>query len=125
MKIYVITAGSYDFYHICAVTDTKERAEYLQKVIGSKYVPGARIEEYHTEYFDAIPDLNYQPFYCKQNKNKSIHVEFSDIDGYKASNFGTIKIDKFGLPYTILLAKDKFHAKNIFMERLKETTVTE
>ena len=44
-KVYVITAGEYSDYHICAVTDDKESAENFRMLNESEWCP-ARIEEY-------------------------------------------------------------------------------
>jgi hypothetical protein len=51
MKIYVITQGEYSDYHICAVTDDKERAKKLQLIYSDSY-NAAEIEEYNTDDYD-------------------------------------------------------------------------
>lgn len=43
-KIYVVTAGEYSDYHICAVTTDRERAEFLKKWYWDYDTP--EIEEY-------------------------------------------------------------------------------
>ena len=48
MIVYVITAGEYSEYHICAVTLYKEKAEYLKKLYSDKW-DAARIQEFDTE----------------------------------------------------------------------------
>lgn len=45
-KIYVITAGEYSDYHICAVTTDPDRAEKLRKHYYSEGYEGAEIEEF-------------------------------------------------------------------------------
>lgn len=51
-KIYVITAGDYSDYHICAVTTDKERAEFLKKWY---FRNDADVEI--EEYVDGEPDV--------------------------------------------------------------------
>ena len=53
MKIYVITAGCYSDYHICAVTDDKKSAENL-RLLYSGY-DEAVINEYDTTYMEEKP----------------------------------------------------------------------
>lgn len=45
-KIYVITAGEYSDYHVCAVTTDRERAEQLRKRYFRESYDGAEIEEF-------------------------------------------------------------------------------
>lgn len=53
MKIYVITKGEYSDYHICAVTDDKEKAEILANRF-SDHWDEAGIEEYDTDDCEII-----------------------------------------------------------------------
>ena len=48
-KVYVITAGEYSDYHICAVTLDPDNAEWLRKFYNKDSYTGAFIEEYNTE----------------------------------------------------------------------------
>ena len=52
-KIYVITAGEYSDYHICAVTTDKERAEFLKKWY---YGDNTRIREFIDGDHENVPD---------------------------------------------------------------------
>ena len=52
-KIYVITAGEYSDYHICAVTTDKERAEFLKKWY---YGYDTQIEEFIDGDYEDVPD---------------------------------------------------------------------
>lgn len=47
MKIYVITKGDYSDYHICAVTEDKDKAKELKKIFTDDWRE-ANIEEYET-----------------------------------------------------------------------------
>lgn len=48
-KVYVITAGEYSDYHICAVTLDPDNAEWLRKFYDKDSYTGACIEEFDTE----------------------------------------------------------------------------
>ena len=65
IKVYVITAGEYSDYHICAVTLIKERAEVLKRYYSST-TDEATIEEYDT----LEPHITGQP-----RKVFSLHIE--------------------------------------------------
>lgn len=56
-KIYVITAGEYSNYHICAVTTDPERAEKLRKFYFKESYDGAEIET----YLDGDPEVGVIP----------------------------------------------------------------
>ena len=51
-KVYVITAGEYSDYHICAVALDPQKAEQLKRVFDPSDYTGARIEEWDTEKHD-------------------------------------------------------------------------
>lgn len=54
-KVYVITAGSYSDYHICAVTLDPEKAKVLEKFYTKHGCEPAGIEEYEADYpYDRI-----------------------------------------------------------------------
>lgn len=50
-KVYVITAGSYSDYHICAVTLDPQKAETLKKFYDKTEYDEAGIEEYDADYY--------------------------------------------------------------------------
>lgn len=54
MKVYVITAGEYSDYHICAVTDNLESAKNFRMLNESDWCP-ARIEEYFIDQMKEKP----------------------------------------------------------------------
>lgn len=60
MKIYVITSGCYSDYHIDAVTDDKDRAEFLKLKFSDEY-DEANIEEYDTDEYrvEGMPNQLY------------------------------------------------------------------
>lgn len=49
MKVYVITAGEYSDYHICAVAVDPDKAELLRKLYSGPWSEKVEIEEYDTE----------------------------------------------------------------------------
>ena len=67
MKIYVITSGCYSDYEINAVTDNKEKAEFLRLKFSNEF-EDANIEEYDTDEYsiEGKPDT----FYWKVNLYK-------------------------------------------------------
>lgn len=64
MKIYIITSGCYSDYHIDAVTDDKEKAEFLKLKFSNEYDP-ANIEEYDTDEYSVEGIQNMKLFYWK------------------------------------------------------------
>ena len=55
MKIYVITAGEYSAYHICAVTTDPESAENLRLLYSDGWNGEASIETFDTEELSNRP----------------------------------------------------------------------
>ena len=54
-KVYVITAGSYSDYHICAVSLDPQKAEVLAKFYTEHGYDQAGVEEYEADYeYDRI-----------------------------------------------------------------------
>lgn len=54
-KVYVITAGSYSDYHICAVSLDQQKAEALAKFYTKHGYDKAGVEEYEADYeYDRI-----------------------------------------------------------------------
>lgn len=64
MKIYVITKGCYSDYHIAAVTDDKDKAEFLKLKFSDEY-DEANIEEYDTDEYSVEGIQNMKLFYWK------------------------------------------------------------
>lgn len=79
MKIYVITSGCYSDYHIDAVTDDKEKAEFLKLKFSNERDP-ANIEEYDTDEYLVEGIHNMKSFYWKVsifNKNTLVYPYLS------------------------------------------------
>lgn len=77
MKIYVITKGCYSDYHICAVTEDKEKAEILKEKFTDIW-DIAYIEEFDTEKSEEVLKWN-NVYLCKY------YLKFDKVDVYKHS----------------------------------------
>lgn len=115
MIIYVICKGEYSDYHICAVTENKEKAKKLEKMFTSEY-DEAYIEEYDTEQFLDITDRGYKYYSCSLHYGKLIIKEKINFD------YAEEKIRKRGYSHfwADVQAKDEEHAKKIFFDKLAE-----
>lgn len=70
MKIYVITSGCYSDYHIDAVTDDKDKAEFLKLKFSDEH-DEANIEEYDTDKYqvEGVPNqLHWKVIVFKKSK---------------------------------------------------------
>lgn len=119
MKIYVITKGEYSDYHICAVTESKEKAEMLREVFSrNEYeYDKAKIEEYDTENPD-IEKILYPMWEIVFNGNgsvKSIDEVTYGVDRYREEIYDQYYV-KNGV-FVALFAKDKESAIKIAAER--------
>ena len=114
MKIYVITAGCYSDYHICAVTDDKKSAENL-RLLYSGY------EEAHVEEFDTT----YLPE--KPKEYWSIYVELDGTVSHAKTYYYTelveplnqVELDGFRY-YVNVVAKDRDHALKTAFDKIAE-----
>jgi hypothetical protein len=85
MKIYVITKGCYSDYHIAAVTDDKEKAEFLKLKFSDEYDP-ANIEEYDTDEYSVEGIQNMKLFYWKVSISHSQSVVYPYLSGNQYFN---------------------------------------
>ncbi len=116
MKIYVITAGSYSDYHICAVTDDKKSAERLRK-IHSSYWQEADIETYDTKYVYEEPKSYW---HLKVNLDGSISsytlLYFNEEYETKIN-----EVELYSSQFHInVIAKDLDHALKIAFDKIAE-----
>lgn len=114
MKIYVITAGDYSDYHICAVTDDKKSAERLRK-IHSSYWQEASIETYDTKYIYEDPKSYW---YLEVNLDGSLSsytlLYFNEEDETKIN-----EVELYNLQFHInVIAKDFDHALKIAFDTI-------
>lgn len=119
MNVYVITAGKYSDYHICAVTEDKNKAEILRKAFSSPYGYDAKIEKYDTEKYSTVIDYGYKPYSCIQLTDGKIQIQDSELRSWVDYNkvFHSAHDNYYRMD---VLAKDKRQARKIFTDRLAE-----
>lgn len=117
MKIYVITAGEYSDYHICAVTDDKKSAKNLCVKYGSWYEP--IIEEYDTEYLPDRPSTYWVvKLDCARGVESCWERPFNDEEDVEIN---VVSFDRFCPQLTInVVAEDKDHARKIAFDKFAE-----
>lgn len=116
MKIYIITAGCYSDYHICAATTDKEKAERLKILFQGSY-NGSEIEEYEDGAFDRVLFEQYKPYRVSFKQNGSVYaVSESDIEYFKEE----VYTPRYGNGIVYCFARDEAHAKKIAIDRYAE-----
>lgn len=125
-KIYVITAGKYSNYHICAVTTDKERAEILKKWY---YGDDTQIKEFIDGDHESVPDAaEFIPVWYVDVKEDG-NVATCIIDRYVSQeripdatfDFFRSFYDGNGMHFKgILAAQDKEHAIKIVKDKRAE-----
>lgn len=127
MKIYVITAGEYSDYHICAASLDKEQAEYLRKIYSDGW-DDAQIEEFDTDQNPVISAL--RKFYrVEVNADGTIYeakecyvpAETPFRDTFTLSSYPIY--GEYGLTAQ-LEAKDLEHAKKIALDKRAELSAS-
>lgn len=92
-KVYVITAGSYSDYHICAVTLDPQKANMLEKFYDKVEWDDAGIEEYDIDsYYDRIAsgytmylvqfDRAGEAHWIRDNRNPEDENIYETCNGY-------------------------------------------
>ena len=72
-KVYVITAGSYSDYHICAVTLDPQKAKTLRKFYNKTEMDGADVEEYDADFcYDRIAS-GYEMYLVQFDQTGNAH----------------------------------------------------
>lgn len=75
-KVYVITAGSYSGYHICAVSLDPKKAEVLAKFYTEHGYDQAGVEEYEADYeYDRIESGCQMYIVTFDEKGNVEHIE--------------------------------------------------
>lgn len=118
MKIYVITEGDYSDYHICAVTEDKEKAYHLKELFSGRY-SYAEIEEWDTEEFSFIKKDEKLYEVTKINEKLDVcqlSIELNDLRDERVTNVDIFAKGGKGL-MTRVLAKDEAHALKIAADR--------
>ncbi len=110
-EIYVVTAGSYSDYHICAVFSTIELANAYAKVFSEADVEAWKLDVYENELRE-----NCKPYFVRMTKEgntEQIRIEDSD---YGFGDENTYGFDVNKNLYNHCFAKDEEHAIKITNE---------
>lgn len=74
MNVYIVTAGSYSDYHICAVYDTKEAAEYhVEHLLGGER-DYAMVEEHELNPHRQIISDGLKPFVVEMGRDGTTYA---------------------------------------------------
>ena len=121
MEIYVITAGEYSDYHVCAATTDKGKAEKL-KTFFSRGWDDAQIETYQDGAFDDLTERGYTLYEVLMNETGVVQR----INVNKDSTFGIGCVydwskDSAEFAYRVsCFAKDPNHAEKIAHDKLAQ-----
>ena len=126
MKVYVITAGEYSDYHICAVTDDPVCAENLRTYYTTSPYSYVDIEEYETTEMPEKPKTCWHCCY-QIGKDKSMVqcTEVRYVSKEDASKWGgeteinDVRYSSFSDCFIVyVFAKDEAHARKIAAEQI-------
>lgn len=118
-KVYIVTAGDYSDYHICAASLDKEHAEILAKRYTDSY-DEAEIEEYELDEFFEEAKQGYCWYWCSCNLENGMfgQVKVKQEDSY--STCAVLKVVKSlrrEMLYVDVLAENDEHARKIAAEK--------
>ena len=74
VSVYIVTAGSYSQYHICAVYDTKEAAEYHVEHLLGRERDDAMVEEYELNPHRQIVADRLKPFVVEMGRDGTTYA---------------------------------------------------
>lgn len=118
-KVYIVTAGDYSDYHICAASLDKEHAEILAEKYTDSY-DEAIIEEYELDEFLEEAKQGYGWYWssCKLENGMFGDVRVGQMDSYGAGAAGkVVKALHRKQLFVDVLAKDDEHARKIAAEK--------
>jgi len=119
MNVYVITSGEYSDYHICAVAQSRKKAEALKKLFDKENYTGASIEVYDTNTYQTGRSLYVAEYDVKRGELKITRVKESDEYPDIPSERTMKGIVGNGLYLrTGINARNKSQAEKIFYDRL-------
>ena len=130
MKVYIIQKGEYSGRHICAVSDSYEKALEIAKLFreydddGKEFIyDRPTIEEWDTETFIPLTQ-NYKLFCCiDRDNNESVEISEEDVSYSFYEEIGIIiKKSSCGHYYYIayIMAENQDIARKIFLDKLAE-----
>jgi len=115
-KVYVITAGEYSDYHICAVTDNWESAENLRMLNDRKWSP-AQIEEYTIDQMKE-PPKSYWHITYRLNGENTCCEQYHYTDGVNEPE-EEVAFNCF-IFYVDVVCEDKNKALKIAQDRIAQ-----
>ena len=118
-KVYIVTAGIYSDYHICAASLDKEHAEILAEKYTDSY-DEATVEEYELDEFFEEAKRGYFWYWCtcKLENGMFGQVEVKQIDSYGTGAVGkVVKSLRREQLHVELLAENDEHARKIAAEK--------
>ena len=118
-KVYIVTAGSYSDYHICAASLDKERAEILAEKYTDSY-DDAEVEEYELDEFFEEAKQGYFWYWCECNVENGMfgQVKVRQLDSYGSGTVGkVVKSLRQERLFVDVLAENDEHARKIAAEK--------
>ena len=140
MKVYVITMGEYDAYHICSVCLDKKLAEKRAEVyrLDRFYGESVEIEEYDTgnnivdEYYVENEKLfrkdGRKVYEVQLSKDKTVYITEQDFTQYDndpgaiESTINDVCPLRNGNLWVAVLAHNENEAKNIALDQMLQST---
>lgn len=119
MIIYVISQWgcSPEEYHICAVAETREKAESIVKIIDPSLWGEPHIEEHDTELFADVLTKEYKPYECKMSYSDILPAVAETVfDGWDSFDVEHCPLLEYHTGKVI--AKNAEHASKIFLEKV-------
>lgn len=115
-KVYLVSAGDYSDYHICAAFTSEENAQmYIYKFDTSEW-ERMRIEEYDLNPYEYELKKGYNPYFVRMTKDgecTEIRISGSTY-GFDGTN--EVGFDLQKNMYMRVMAKDEQHAIKIVNE---------
>lgn len=118
MKVYVITAGTYSNYHICAVAIDPVSAENLRLLYSDGWNGEAYIEEFETEERFIRPETCWHITITKDGKLHRCYEKNLAGDGIRVD---INRVSYFFVDYDVdVVAKDREHAIKIAQDLIAQ-----
>ena len=118
-KVYIVTAGDYSDYHICAASLDKARAEILAEKYTDSY-DEATVEEYELDEFFGEAEQGYFWYWCwcKIENGMFGQVKVRQLDSYGNGLVGkVVKSLRHEQLFVDVLAENDEHARKIAAEK--------
>ena len=123
-QVFIVTAGDYSDYHICAVFETKELAEAYIKAFSDRNYFG--IEEY--ELNSTAPQNGLKAYFVRmtrQGEVESVKAEDGDYGFYGRGEVAQVlKTNGVNKLFVHCFARDEAHAIKIAGEKRREFIIS-